>query len=183
MPPKLVTVANPEDGRTLTAVHVTCNSNKAAFTRGVWLQKRTETRDLFVNDLFGDPVAVNMVFGGDEAVDEVKITRIGVEIGTKQRRVHIHFTAEVYHYVRGYSLRKLNSRLKEWLNQNSGFDGWAVWIRLLPRRQENYANKVSRQKAYKDKWNEESTHEYERLSDKMAPDVEELNDLLSNLNI
>ena len=154
----------------LTAVSIMANTNTQPKSQSEMEQKHQELLELFKTKLTQEDAA-NEVFGHYPWVEKLKFTSFGIEVGGKYKRLHTHLTVEIFHSVPKYSLSKLRSRLKKWLNVNYGKDkgirNWNLWTTLQPRYMENYANKETRWQR-NDEINKIKSAEKSRLEDERS---------------
>lgn len=88
------------------------------------------------------------VFGSERYVDWEFTTDPAVEIGGRFHRTHVHFNLTLKHALPKYSIRKLNQRFKDYIDNFPVPDGMqpvshAIYAKLSGY-QDNYANKEQR---------------------------------------
>lgn len=146
-----------------TKVLVTINPNKSAKT----VQKYQELRDTLIDILKDlEQNDIEQVTGTEPYVKKISTKNLGIEIGSKYKRVHAHFILSIKHYVEHYSIKKLRERLKDWLDENGRAlsKNWYVNLKIINAYEENYANKEARKAAAIARENEDPD-ELNRLSD------------------
>jgi hypothetical protein len=173
----------------VTVISVMANTNKRITTESAFQQFEETVEDLFQNSLFGSDTEVDEVFGNSPWVTQINVKSFGIEVGNKQLRGHVHLVVEIKHIIPRYSIRKLRIRLKSWLDSNSDWSSWNIYLRLSPTYQENYANKEARW-ANNDKVEKEQANneEFQELSEdkemkKMVWKMKNLRVLDGNENI
>ena len=159
------------DTPSVTKVLVTVNPNK------VFKENKPQANDL-VQEKFWDILedmeknGLETIVGNATYIKSIKTSNYAVEVGSKFHRIHAHFVLTIKHFLEKYSLKKLQARLQDWLNENSSTlvpasKNWSVYLRLLPLYAANYTSKEGRyetaaRKKYLDK------EEFDRLSDPRA---------------
>jgi len=156
------------DTPSVTKVLVTLNPNK------VFKPNRPEANDLIQEKIWDiledmEQNAMETIVGNATYIKSIKTSNYAIEVGSKFHRIHAHFVLTIKHFLEKYSLKKLQQRLQDWLNDNGSSivpasKNWSVYLRLLPLYAANYTSKEGRyetaqRKKYLDK------EEYDRLSD------------------
>lgn len=148
----------------ITKVLVTLNPNKAARSPTAMDQVERDIKNVLREMDREDHLSE--ICGNNPYVESYGTSDLGLEVGSKQHRVHAHFILEIKHYVLHYSLKKLRERIKEFFDEY-GVDlssNWYVHLTIVPAYKENYATKEKRRAkalAMEDFGNEE----YARLAD------------------
>ena len=147
---------------------VTVNPNK------VFKENKPQANDLVQEKLWDiledmEQNGMETIVGSGTYIKSIKTSSYAVEVGSKFHRIHAHFVLTIKHFLEKYSLKKLQARIQDWLNDNDSTlvpvsKNWSVYLRLLPLYADNYTSKEGRyetaqRKKYLDK------EEYDRLSD------------------
>lgn len=123
--------------------HCTLNTNRAYDSAETTQLAVNRLADWLDDDLFTESTMVGIipVDGGPDRIIEVQVTNPAVEVGTRGRRVHAHWTLTVIHDSR---LRLgLIQRLWQDYTRAHGPDCEGAYVRmdLLNTRAQNYAAK------------------------------------------
>ncbi len=101
-------------------------------------------------DLIQDADAIKEIFGDRQFVNKPAIMSVGVEKGSAKHRTHFNLVVSFKHSIPLYSVKKLNQRFKQWLDQELGHfitGGWALFGKLVGGYAHNYAIKDTRWEA------------------------------------
>jgi hypothetical protein len=128
-----------QNNHNFTIISFQFNSNMRIVTPQQFDDFEQEMSDLIQKEL---PKYSDWLFGNASVIKKVTFETFGVEVGSIQKRGHVHTTVRIEHKVPNYSVGKLNRRLKLWLDTYGPGNGWYVYSRLTKDgAQLNYDNK------------------------------------------
>ena len=156
------------DTPSVTQVLVTLNPNKVFQIHHP--QANEDVQEKFWDILEDmEQNGMGIIVGKEPYIKSIKTSDFAIEVGSKFKRIHAHFVLTIKHFLEKYSLKKLQQRLQDWLNENgtglvTSSKNWSVFLRLLPLFAKNYTSKEGRyETAQRKKYL--APEEYERLSD------------------
>lgn len=125
----------PGDTASVTKVLVTLNPNKVFHPLQPEANKEIETTfwDI-LEDM--EQNGMEQIVGREPYIKEIETQDYNLEVGGKFHRIHGHFILTIKHYLEKYSLKKLQFRMQEWLNENgtglvSPSKSWSVFLRTF----------------------------------------------------